>query len=73
MKTFSRLWKYLSGFFLEWEMFYIKVVEKIKTLMLCSITFFRKSSRLRYNLEKCGGAREAAGDNAVYALCMLDK
>ena len=33
---------------LEWEMFQIKFVEKIKTPILCSITFssFRKSCRL---------------------------
>jgi hypothetical protein len=31
MNTFSRLWQYLAEFFLEWEMFKIKVVENIKT------------------------------------------
>jgi hypothetical protein len=31
MKTFSHLWEYLAEFFLEWEMFETKVVEKIKT------------------------------------------
>jgi hypothetical protein len=30
MKTFSHLWQYLAEFFLEWEMFQIKVVEEIK-------------------------------------------
>jgi hypothetical protein len=30
MNTFSRLWQYLAEFFLEWEMFQTKVVEKIK-------------------------------------------
>jgi hypothetical protein len=40
MKTFSRLWQYIDEFFLEREMFYAKVVEKIKTHILCSITFF---------------------------------
>ena len=40
MKTFSHLWQYLAEFFLEWEMFQIKVVEKIKTHILCSVTFF---------------------------------
>jgi hypothetical protein len=52
MKTFSRLWQYLVEFFLEWEMFQIKVVNKIKTHILCSITFFRISSRLWDNVEK---------------------
>jgi hypothetical protein len=37
---FSPLWQYLAKFFLEWEMFYEKFLEKIKTLILCSIPFF---------------------------------
>ena len=37
---------YLAQFFSEWEMFQTKVVEKIKTHILCSVTFFRKSCRL---------------------------
>ena len=40
MKTFLHLWKYLAEFFLEWEMFQRKVVEKFKTHILCSVTFF---------------------------------
>ena len=40
MKTFSHLWRYLAELFLEWEMFQIKVVEKIKTHILHSVTFF---------------------------------
>ena len=31
MKTFSYLWQYLAEFFIEWEMFQINDVEKIKT------------------------------------------
>ena len=37
------LWRYLPEVFLEWEMFQIKVVEKIETRILYSVTFFRKS------------------------------
>jgi hypothetical protein len=40
MKAFLCMWQYLAKFFLEWEMFQTKVVEKIKTLILCWITFF---------------------------------
>ena len=40
MKTFSHLWQYRAEFFLEWEMFRIKVVEKIKIHILCPIIFF---------------------------------
>ena len=42
MKTNSRFSSRLAEFFLEWEMFQTKVVEKIKPHILCSITFFRK-------------------------------
>ena len=40
MKTNTHFWSYLAQFFLEWEMFQTKVVEKIKTHILCSINFF---------------------------------
>jgi hypothetical protein len=40
MKTNTHFWSYLAQFFLEREMFQTKVVEKIKTHILCSITFF---------------------------------
>ena len=38
MKTYVHLW-YLAEFFLEWEMFQTKVAERIKTHILCPITF----------------------------------
>ena len=40
MKTCVHFLSYLAQFFLEWEMFQTKVVEKIKTHILCSETFF---------------------------------
>jgi hypothetical protein len=42
MKTYTCLWQYLAEFFLEWEIFQIKVVEKIKIHILCSVSYFRK-------------------------------
>jgi hypothetical protein len=57
--------------FLEWEMFQINVVDKIKIHILYSVTFFRKSFRLWDNVEKYGGAREAADDNMA-ARSMVD-
>jgi hypothetical protein len=39
MKTYVRLWKHLVQFFLEWEVFQIKCVEKIKAHNLGSVTF----------------------------------
>jgi hypothetical protein len=43
MKTFQNLWQYLTEFFLECEIFEITVVEKTKTYILFSVTFFSKS------------------------------
>jgi hypothetical protein len=34
MKTCVRLWSFLAQFFLEWEMFETKVIEKFKTYIL---------------------------------------
>ena len=53
-------------------MFQIKVVDKIKMHISCSITFFRKSCRLGDNVEKYGGARGAV-DNMAHARCVLGK
>jgi hypothetical protein len=63
MKTYVHL--YLAEFFLEWEMFQSKVVGQMKTQILCSITFFRKSCRLWDNVEKYGTARQATDDNII--------
>jgi hypothetical protein len=75
MKTYVPLW-YLAEFFLESEMFQTKVVEKIKTHILYSVTCFRKSCRLWDNVEKYGTARQTTDDNirvtTAHALCMLD-
>jgi hypothetical protein len=49
-----------------------KVVEKIKTHILCSVTFSRKSCRLWDDLEKHCRAGQAADDNMAHAHCMLD-
>jgi hypothetical protein len=63
MKTYVHLCNYLSDFFLEWEMFWTKVVEELKTYILYSMTFFRKSCHLWDNVEKYGRARQATDDN----------
>jgi len=51
MKTTIHLWSYLSHFFLEWEILQTKVVEKIKTHILYSLTSLRKSCRLWDNVK----------------------
>jgi hypothetical protein len=47
---------------LEWEMFQTKVVKKIKTRILYSITFSQKSCGLWDNMEKSCRARQATDD-----------
>ena len=34
MKTYMRLWSYLGQYFLEWEMFQTKVVEKLEHIFM---------------------------------------
>ena len=72
MKTNIHFWSYLAHFFLEWEIFQTKVVEKIKTHILCSVTFFRKSYRLWDNVEKYCTAGQATDGNMAHAHCMMD-
>ena len=45
MQMFLRLWQYLSEFFLEWEIYQIKVVDKFKAHILYSVTFFLFKNR----------------------------
>ena len=71
MNTLSHLWQYLAKLFLEWEMFYTKIVEKIKTHIFWWITFFfQKSHCLWDNVEKCGGARGATSDGTIWRMHM---
>jgi len=54
-------------------MFYTKVVEKIKTHFLCSITFFNENHVVGEIIEKnVVTAREATDDNTAHMNCMLD-
>jgi hypothetical protein len=60
VKIFSHLRQYLAKFFLESEIIQIKVVERIKIHILCSILVFSLSSsssknHVANNVEKCGG------------------
>ena len=53
-------------------MFQTKVVGKIKTHILCSVTFFRKSCCLWDNVEKYCRAGQTTDDNMAHEHCMLD-
>ena len=48
MKTFTHLWQYLAEFFLEWEMFQIKVVEKVETHILRRVPFLRAAREIMW-------------------------
>ena len=66
MKRNIRFWPHLTHLFLEWILFQTKVVDKLETHILCSITFFRKSWRLWDNVEKYTRAEEATDDNMAH-------
>ena len=51
MQVYVDLWQYLAEFFLEWEMFQTKFVEKMKTQFKSSNFFLLKSCRLWDNVE----------------------
>ena len=53
-------------------MFQTKFVEKIKTHILCSITFFQKSWRFLNNVKKFSTARQATDCDTMQAFYMLD-
>ena len=69
MKTNIHFWSYL---FLKWEMFQTKVVKKVKTHILCSITFFQKLCHLWDHVEKYDAVRQATDDSMAHAHFMMD-
>jgi hypothetical protein len=74
MKTNIHSLSYLAHFFLEWEMCRTKVVDNIKTHILCSVNppppkimqFVRECGKVLY---KVG---QATDDNMAQAQCKLD-
>ena len=74
MKTFSRLWQYLAKFFLDWEIVQTKVAEKIKTHILCSVTF--PESRVVYEIMSKNMVEPGRPQITIQydnTRCMLDK
>jgi len=49
-------------------MFQTKVVQKIKTHILCSVSFFRKSCRLCDNVDKYFRVGQATDDNIIWRM-----
>jgi hypothetical protein len=71
VKTNIHFWWYLTYFFIEWEMFQTKVVDKIKTHFVFNNCFLN-SCHLWDNVEKYYRARQATDDNTAHVHCMLD-
>ena len=73
MKTNIHLRTYLAQFFLEREVYQIKVVEKIKTHVLCLISFFENLAvyEIIWGKKHCR-AGQTRDDNMAHAHCMLD-
>ena len=74
IKANVNVWWYLADSS-EREILQTNVVEKIKTHILCSITFFQKSCRLCDNVEKYCRAGQATDDNIrrMRIACWLPK
>jgi hypothetical protein len=75
MNTYIHVWKYLAEFFLEWEIFQTKVVQKIETHILCPITFHE--NRAVYEIMwKNMVERQASDDNITRRMrfaCWINK
>jgi hypothetical protein len=72
MKTDIHFWSHFAHFLIKWKMFQVKIVEKIKTHILCSVTFHQKLYCLWDNVEKYCRVERATDDNMAHAHCMLD-
>jgi len=68
MKTYAHLWQYLTQFFVQWEMFQTKFVQKIKTHILCSTSFSPKSCHVWDNVEKYGRSWQATNDSITWCM-----
>ena len=67
MKSYEHLLLYLAEFFLEWTIS-DKVVEKIKSRIVYSITFSLKSCCLWDNVKNYVTARQATYDNVTWPM-----
>jgi hypothetical protein len=75
-KTNIHIWSYIAQFFLDWKMFMAKVVEKIKTHILCSGTSFRNLCPLWDNTEKYGRSTQTNYCNIIQSMhiaCCISK
>ena len=73
VKTSIPLWYYLFHFFLEWETFQTKFVEKIKTNFFSVTFFFRKSRRFWDNVTFSDIIRTSTGLCLCVFVCDVHK
>ena len=71
MKTNLHFWSYLAQFFLEWEMFLTKVVDKSKHTFYDQKLFSPKIVPLWDNVEMYYTAGQGTGDNMAHSHCIL--
>ena len=62
----------LAQFFLEWDMFQTKIVEKIKTQILYSMILSPKIVPFMIECGKIFRAGQATDDNMAHERCMLE-
>jgi len=73
MKTNIHIWSYLVQFFFrKLDIFRTKAVEKLKTYILYSITFFSKTVPFVRQFAKLLRSRAGQGDSMTHARCVLD-
>jgi hypothetical protein len=58
---------------MKWELFQKDAVDKIKTQVLRSKSFLRKSYRLLGNVKNNSTAGQTTDDNTAHSHCMLDR
>jgi len=71
MMTDKHFWLYLAQLLLVWGTFQRKLVEKIRTHILCSMTFL-KSCRLWDNVKKYSRTGQATDEDMMHVHCMMD-
>ena len=70
MKDCRHSWSHLAQFSLQWEMFQTKVVEKIKTHILCSVTFFSPENRAVYEVMSKNTVEPGRPQMAIWRMCI---
>ena len=73
MKTYVHFWSYLTQFFLEWEMFQIKIFREIQnTHFIFGNAFSKIVTFYEIILKKYCGAGQATDLSMAHVYCILD-